>query len=122
MVAKKKKHDKALGSLQNSLDTFLELKKSYNLKATQIFKDLNTTPKTYRTTLKCFRCDNKIPAISLLLPQLVSDFYEKANHLNVPLASLCAPIKNASILSSFSYRKNINKKKFFSCWCRRTKI
>ena len=36
--------------------------------------------------------------------KFVSDFYKKANIFNNLFASMCTPIKNASILPAFSYR------------------
>ena len=96
--------DKVLEKSAECTTEILEAKKQYILKVTSKLKDAFTAPKTYWTIINHLLCNKKIPAIPPLLVDgnFVSDFNKKANLF----ASICTPIKNASTLPYFSYRKN----------------
>ena len=71
-------------------------------------EDSHTAPRAYWTILSRLIYNKKIPAIP---PQFVDgnfilDFCEKANIFNNYFASICTPIKNASVLLPFSYKTN----------------
>ena len=76
--------------------------------------DSHTAPKTYWTLLNRLLYNKKIPAIPPLLAdgKFVSVFYEKSNIFKNLFGSICTPIKNASVLPSFSCRTNTRMKSF----------
>ena len=92
----------------------LEAKKNYILDMTSKLADFHTASKTYWNLLNCLLYNKKIPSIPPLLAdgKFVFDFYEKSNIFNKFFASICAPIKNASTLPSFSHRTNTRIKSF----------
>ena len=91
-------------------------------KATSNFKwkkKFHAAPETYRTLLNRLHYKKNIPEAQRLLVdrKFVFDFYEKANVFNKVFSSICTPIKNASILPSFPYRRksfNISEKDILS--------
>ena len=98
--------DKVLAKSAECTKNILEAKNNYILKMTKNLEDSNTAPKTYWAILNRLLYNKKIPAIPPLFidGKFVSDFYKKANIFNNFFASICTPIKNASILPAFSYR------------------
>ena len=77
-------------------------------------EDSHTAPKAYWTILNRLIYNKKIPAMPLLFVDgnFISDFCAKANIFNSYLASMCTPIKNASVLPPFSCKTNTRMDSF----------
>ena len=71
-------------------------------------QDPKTVAKTCWAILSRLLYKNKIPVILPLFvnDKFASDFCEKENLFNNFFASICAPIKNSSLLPLFPYRTN----------------
>ena len=71
-------------------------------------EDSHTAPKAYWTILNRLIYNKNIPAIPPLFADgnFISDICTKANIFNNYFASICTPIKNASVLPPFSYKIN----------------
>ena len=92
----------------------LEAKKNYILKISEKLEDSHTAPKAYWTILNRLIYNKKIPAIPPLFVEgnFISDFCAKAIIFNNNFASICTPIKNASVLPPFSYKTNTRMDSF----------
>ena len=86
----------------------LDAKKNYILKMSKKLEDSHTAPKAYWTILNRLIYNKNIPAIPPLFADgnFISDICTKANIFNNYFASICTPIKNASVLPPFSYKIN----------------
>ena len=86
----------------------LDAKKNYILKMSKKLEDSHTAPKAYWTILNRLIYNKNIPAIPPLFADgnIISDICTKANFFNNYFASICTPIKNASVLPPFSYKIN----------------
>ena len=75
------------------------LKKKRKILSSFIFE---TSAKTYRSILKSFYSDTKVPLIPPLLVnnKIVSEFTKKANLFNDFFATQCTPLTNSSVLPS----------------------
>ena len=89
-------------NLQNLSQDLSELitirKEDYNCHLANILNNPQSSPKTFWEILKTFYNGNKIPLIPPIIvnDKLISDYEEKANHLNKFFASQCTPIANDS--------------------------
>ena len=98
----------------DSTNEILEAKKNYILNMSKKIEDSHTAPKAYWTILNRLIYNKKIPAIPPLFVDgnFISDFCAKTNIFNNYFASICTPIKNASVLPSYSYKTNTRMDSF----------
>ena len=106
--------EKVLEKATECTNQNLEAKKNYILKMSKKLEDSHTAPKAYWTILNRLIYNKKIPAIPPLFVDgnFISDFCAKANIFSNYSASICTPIKNASVLPPFSYKTNTRMDSF----------
>ena len=82
---------------------------------TSKLENSNTVSKAYRSILKRFFYNKKVPAMPPLLVSgnFISAFCEKENLFNNFFASICTPLKNNRRLPTFIYKTNTR----IHCFC-----
>ena len=111
---RKTDREKVLEKPTECTNEILEAKKVYIPNTSKKLEDSHTALKAYWTILNRLIYNKKIPAIPPLFVDgnFISDFCAKANIFNNYFASVCTPIKNASVLTPFSYKTNTRMDSF----------